>query len=92
MTKLPKGLKIGDLIEVIGTDWTTDSSWLHYDTAINVSLPVIKQPGYFVGVRDGCLIWSALKIIWWDPETEDDVKYTHIMKLSAINKIRRLKR
>ena len=90
MAKLPKGLKQGDLIEVIGTDWTTDSKWREYDTAIEITLPIIKQPGYFIGVKDECLIWSATRIIWQDPDMVDDLKYTHAMLLSAISKIRRL--
>ena len=88
--KIPKGLKRGDLIEVIGIDWTTDSNWIAQSRAIDYvgQPPTIHQAGYFLGTKNGNFYWAATVVLW---DEEPKVKYTHMMSLKAISKIRKLR-
>jgi hypothetical protein len=87
--KIPK-LKFGDRIEVIGTDWNTDHSWRQQGKILDsIIQPTIYMIGYFVGIRDNSLFWSAVKISWDDELPE--VKYTHSMPLASINEITKLR-
>ncbi len=91
MKRIPRGLKVGALIEVTGTDWTTDGTWREESKAMGaIGLPTIQQPGYFLGLKDGIFCWAATRIVWAEDYTPPDVKYIHYMALAAIQKIRRL--
>ena len=87
--RLPK-LKLGDKIEVIGTDWNTDHTWRKETEILDVIIqPTIHMIGYFIGVQDKSLFWSAVRIQW--EEDAPEVKYTHSMPLAAIKKVVKLR-
>jgi hypothetical protein len=89
--KLPK-LKRGDLIEVIGRDWTTFSEWKMEDDIMDwekFPLDVISFVGFYVGVSRGFLFWSNARIIYEKDLQKPECKYSHRMPLVAITKVRK---
>ncbi len=84
-------LKRGDRIEVEGIDWSTRDEWTTMSEVLDkILIYSIQYLGFYVGVKQGNLVWSNIHLTWGE-EGEEEVKYTQTMSLAAIKNIRKLR-